>query len=312
MIGPLGALNTFFDRIYTRSKCEKLIKYQARVFEFSDLGIEILPFKISLGGFRTYVETIEQAGESAKALDDFQYLLCKDLENKTLKEQLDKETWTSYIKTRFAANALVLGFRQTLEAFKNDPERQAINLDNIIKDIQNLVRSMAGNVGQKYNTPAGHDAISMAISRVKITHEGRVIDETGIDKLLSSKFDEFEKTQSLILRKISGVEKIIEESQIKSILLQSRIRIYTSETKINSGNHDSWLLGHFSDREVKMGYDARRPVTDKIVESIENNYGTIVYGDPYTGRVRIRNEESEESSLKMSLLKHGLNLYEIL
>ena len=280
----MGILNSILDRIYTRSKCEKLIKYQDRVFEFSGLGVEFSPINISLGGFKTEVKTIETAGESAKALDDFQYQLCKDLENKTLQEQLDKTTWTKYIKTRFAANALVLGFRQTLEAFKNDPERQGHNLNKTVNDIRNLVGSLSNDIDQNYDTQAGRDAISSAISALNITEGEQKIAEHEIDKILLSKFTEFQETQSKILEKIINVEKTFKESQIKFNLLQSNIELYTSESKIRSGNSDCWIRGYFKDGDTKSGYDARRLITDKIIESVEKNRGTIVYGDPYTGK----------------------------
>jgi tetratricopeptide (TPR) repeat protein len=279
----LGFLNSFFDRIYTRSKCEKLLRYQDRSFEFSNFGLEFPSIKISFG-FKTELKTIETAGESAKALDDFQYQLCKDLENKTLEEQLDKPTWIKYIKTRFAANALVLAFRQTLEAFKNDPERQARNLDKIVDDIQKLVRSLSNDINQAYDTQEGRDAISSAIFASNITEGEQKIEEHEIDQVLLSKFKEFEETQSKILEKIINVEKTFKESQIKFNLLQSNIELYTSESKIRSGNSDCWIRGYFKDGDIKSGYDARRPITDKIIESVEKNDGTIVYGDPYTGK----------------------------
>lgn len=198
----MGLLNSILDRIYARSKCEKLIKYQDKVFEFSGFGSEFPAINISLGGFKTEVKTIETAGESAKALDDFQYQLCKDLENKTLQEQLDKSTWTKYIKTRFAANGLVLAFRQTLEAFKNDPEKQGHNLEKIVKDIQNLVRSLSNDIDQNYDTQVGRDAISSAISTSNITEGEQRIEEHEIDQVLSLKFKEFEEIQSKILEGI--------------------------------------------------------------------------------------------------------------
>jgi tetratricopeptide (TPR) repeat protein len=269
-----------------------MIKYQDRVFEFTDIGIQLptdAPIKVSFGGIKTDVKTIEKAEESAKAFDDFQHQLCVDLENKSLKEQLDKETWTKYIKTRFAANALVLTFRETLYAFRNDPSsNHRDNLDGIIKDMRYLVDSLSGDIVQKYNTEPGHDSISAAISRINKIDQENVVDEHQIDELLSDKFEEFEKTQREILKKITEVKAICEESQNKSILEQSKIGLITSEDykKIKSGKRNIWLEEYFDfdDGEIISGYDARRPLTDEVIKSIENNLGTIIFGDPYTGK----------------------------
>jgi tetratricopeptide (TPR) repeat protein len=304
----MGALNAFFDRIYTRSKCQKLLKYQSRQFEFSDLGIEIPPVKISFGGFRTEVKTIEQAGESAKALDDFQYQLCRDLENKTLKEQLDKGTWTKYIKARFAANALILGFRSTLEAFKSDPTGQRKSLDSIIEDIQRFVKCLSGDLDKNYDSPAGIDAVSTAISHANTPGLAISVDEHKIDELLAGKFREFKNIQSNILEKITEVEEIFKESRDRLKLLEYDIKIFTAESKFKPGNIDCWKDGEFTDRDIKSGYDARRPVTDEIIDSVEKNPGTIIYGDPYAGKSILLKRITFELIQKDYVVLYGDNI----
>ena len=64
----------------------------------------------------------------------------------------------------------------------------------------------------------------------------------------------------------------------------SNLRLVSAMTEFGEGSRDCWKLGHFTDRDIKNGYDARRPITDKIINSIENNIGTIVYGKPYYGK----------------------------
>ena len=74
-------------------KCEKLIEYQKRTFDFKGFSAEI-----SLAEFSTEVKIIDTAGEIAKALDNFQFYICNDLSNPTIKEFLTKqETRNSYI-----------------------------------------------------------------------------------------------------------------------------------------------------------------------------------------------------------------------
>ena len=103
--------------------------------------------------------------------------------------------------------------------------------------------------------------------------------------ILCSKFKEFEARQTEILEKITDVERTFRESQIRLGLLQGGVNIITSELKFNPGKKNCWVTGIFTDREIKSGYDARRPITEEIIDSIEKNHGTIIYGEPYTEKV---------------------------
>jgi len=50
------------------SKCQKLIKYQARSLEFGSIGVGIEPITISINNIRTEIENIESASEIAKPI----------------------------------------------------------------------------------------------------------------------------------------------------------------------------------------------------------------------------------------------------
>jgi len=191
----LGKLDSLVDWIYTRSKCERLIKYQDKSITFGEVGIEFRSVKISLGELHTEIKPLQEASEGAKALDDFQYQLCTDLENK----RLDQVTWTKYAKTRLAANALILAFRTTLEAFKNAPSRQeGDNLNKIIKDIQYFVKVICGDINRTYDTADGRGAILLAIGSTDKS-------ETEVDEFLDSKFKEIEERERKILKAISSI-----------------------------------------------------------------------------------------------------------
>jgi ABC-type cobalamin/Fe3+-siderophores transport system ATPase subunit len=58
-------------------------------------------------------------------------------------------------------------------------------------------------------------------------------------------------------------------------------------TEFDNGSRDCWKEGYFRDEDIKSGYDVRRPITDNIIASLENNIGTIVYGKPYYGKSTI-------------------------
>lgn len=53
---------------------------------------------------------------------------------------------------------------------------------------------------------------------------------------------------------------------------------------IGNGDKCCWKSGFFSEREIKSNYDVRRTITDTILESIEENFGTMLYGRPYDGK----------------------------
>jgi hypothetical protein len=54
-----------------------------------------------------------------------------------------------------------------------------------------------------------------------------------------------------------------------------------------------WRTGYFFEEEVRNGYDVRRPVTDAIIESIEINNGTILFGATNTYFKNIRQKTAK-------------------
>ena len=147
--------------------------------------------------------------------------------------------------------------------------------------------SLSNDVVQNYDTLDGRNAISVPISRGNITDEGPVITQNDLDRLYS-KFQQFEETQAKILKEITIVEQTFPELLTRFTLLDSHVQLFTLDRYLRKyarpGNKNCWKTGFFTDREIKNGYDARRPITDTIIESIETNPGTVVYGDPYTGK----------------------------
>jgi hypothetical protein len=161
-------------KFVNRGKCQKLIKYQGRTFEFSGLTAEISGVKVSLGEFSTEVKKIHSAAETAKALDDFQFNLCNSLSNPVLKENLTKEDIRTYTKALMGAQACMLQFRNSLEAFKQDPKGQKDSLDASIKILQSFV----GSVTPELNTEQQRKVVSDAFSSIGI-------DEKEADKVIS-------------------------------------------------------------------------------------------------------------------------------
>jgi hypothetical protein len=170
-------LTSFLDSIIkfvNRGKCQKLIKYQGRTFDFKGLTAEISDARISLGEFSTEIKNIDSIAETAKALDDFQFNLCNSLSNPVLKENLTKEDLRTYTKALMGAQACILQFRDALEAYKQDPTGQRDNLDASIKILQTFV----GSVTPELNTEQQRKVVSEAFSSIGV-------DEKEADKVIS-------------------------------------------------------------------------------------------------------------------------------
>jgi hypothetical protein len=157
-----------------QGKCEKLIKYQNRIFEFKEISTEFPGGKVNFGGFSTELKNIDAIAETSKALDDFHFMMCNDLSNSSLKENLTKEDLRQYTKILLGAHVCILNFRSSLEAFKKDPQNQVSNLDRSIAMIRNYVTSVTpGFINEE-----GHKAISQTLSSANL-------DEKEVDKALS-------------------------------------------------------------------------------------------------------------------------------
>jgi hypothetical protein len=141
-------LNSFL-RYINRGKCEKLIKYRDRSFEFKGIAPELPGSMVRFGELTSEMTNIRSVVEIAVALDDFQYNLCNDLSNPLLKENLSKEELKKYIKALLGAQACILTLRNTLEAFKGDPAGQAENLNNSIRMMRNYLQSVTPDLTEK-------------------------------------------------------------------------------------------------------------------------------------------------------------------
>ena len=121
---------------------ERLIKYQSRTFEFKEISAEFPGAKVNFGGFSTELKNINAIAETAKALDDFHYLMCNDLSNTKLTKNLTKEDLRQYTKILLGAHACILNFRSALEAFNKDPQNQGSSLDRSVAIMRNYVTSV--------------------------------------------------------------------------------------------------------------------------------------------------------------------------
>ena len=104
--------------------------------------------------------------------------------------------------------------------------------------------------------------------------------------LLKNQLDSIKKLHEKLEKDIEQVERTFTEEQTRQNLLQSNLKLVTTLTPFRrEGSRKCWERGYFFDEDVRSGFDARRPIiTDDIIESIENNDGTILFGDAYYGK----------------------------
>lgn len=161
-------------RYINRGRCENLIKYQTRIFEFKETTAEFPGGKITFGGVSTELRNLDSIAETARALNDFHYLMCSDLSNPTLKQNLTSEDLRLYTKILLGAHACILNLRSTLDSYRVDPQNQAQNLDKSVQLIRNYVNSVTPGL----ITEEARKAMSDALSSVGIY-------ERDVDKALS-------------------------------------------------------------------------------------------------------------------------------
>jgi len=122
-------------RILGRSSCERLLKYESRTITFTGLTADAgNTATFGLGSFGTDVKTLRHASETAKILDDYQYVMC------FLMRDVDKKSkeFRDIFKGRVAAITMITAFRMALAASKDDPGKFESQLKELISNMQAL------------------------------------------------------------------------------------------------------------------------------------------------------------------------------
>jgi hypothetical protein len=79
--------------IWIRGKrdCEKLVSYQRNQISFESIGTNAGPVKISIGKFSRKIQVINKATQIAQSLDDYQYLMCSEIERYAKRDPLRRK-----------------------------------------------------------------------------------------------------------------------------------------------------------------------------------------------------------------------------
>jgi hypothetical protein len=127
-----------------RNPCQKLISYQETTWKFSASVDADKSVTVDLG-LEKQVQEVTPATNHAKLLDDFQYLLCKEIERWT--EDVNYVSLLS--KYRIMAIAYIVCLSQILEDIKVDPTNKALkqelvriskSMTRLTEDFGNAVR----------------------------------------------------------------------------------------------------------------------------------------------------------------------------
>ncbi len=111
--------------------CQRLVNYDARVFQFSGLNVKTGPVDFSAGTFDSHLVRVEAAGSIVKMLDAYQFWVCTAAQTLKSKAKRDK-----YAELRINVAGQFLKLYGTLQAFRVDPRGQSKNLDNAIRVMQ--------------------------------------------------------------------------------------------------------------------------------------------------------------------------------
>lgn len=135
----------WLKRLFGRSQCRKLISYQGTSWKFSG-SVDAKTITVDLK-LEKQVKEITPATNHAKLLDDFQYLLCKEMERWTD----DINYVTIFRKYRIIAMAQIFCLAQILEEVKVDPTNKALKKElvritkkttGLTEDFGNAVRDI--------------------------------------------------------------------------------------------------------------------------------------------------------------------------
>ena len=143
----LGVLQTV-ESVLRRKSCEKLVKYQARSIEFKGLSADAgKVVNVNLGSLNTDVKVLQNASETAQAIDNYQYNMC------LIQRDLDKKSkiYNDFVMKRAAAITLITTFQISLTASGDDKGK----FDSQLKELISHMLALADDM--KPEKQPGHD-----------------------------------------------------------------------------------------------------------------------------------------------------------
>ncbi|HEX9907055.1 MAG TPA: hypothetical protein VGB78_01125 [Thermoplasmata archaeon] len=177
----MSLIDDFRKLFRKKIKCGKVIEYQTNTIVFKAISGEIPGVgTIELGEVSRETQKIHTAAELAKALDDYQYLACQDL---NLIPREDPE-WMATVKFRAAALWCITDARVLIEAFKKDPRILADKFDSLLKDMARL-RESAVQRGTDHRTKGVSTEDLQSVRKLKVINPepaSQILKSVGLDE----------------------------------------------------------------------------------------------------------------------------------
>ena len=159
------------------------------------------------------------------------------------------------------------------QAEENSPAKLLEILEKLENNNEQIFSEIKTSISELIQLGAKTEDIQKLGEQIRISNESVI---QNLKQILSEE-----------LKKVSQrLEDSLKSSITELRLLESNLRLVTfnTMTELGTSSSDCWKIGYFSDEDIKSGHDARRPITDDIIASLEENIGTIVYGKPYYGK----------------------------
>lgn len=127
-------------RFLGKPKCEKLIHYDTRSIDMGALSVDVAGAKFSLASFKTSIQKVREASETADSIDDYQYDLC------TISSEYDKgdPERVQCNKWRIGALSLFTSLRMTLASLQADEsDEMKKQLESVVQDMHDYMKAIA-------------------------------------------------------------------------------------------------------------------------------------------------------------------------
>jgi len=161
---------------------------------------------------------------------------------------------------------------------KDDEDQVEVKLAEefvqIIEKLRDEKKKSLEEINEKLNS-----MINTGASKHDIRELGGLIRESNkpVVELIDSQFEKLQK-------RLNELEHSFHESVNRLSLQALNLNIITANTPYSIGERICWKKAKFNDEDIRSRYDWRRPVTDDIIQSIQQHEATVIYGEPYMGK----------------------------
>src|SRR4051812_20656566 len=204
-----------------------------------------------------------------------------------------------------------LKLRETLEEFKDNHKMASQAISRFIEESPWPFNSFLGTVWSGIEKQ-DDSAVKMlqTLKNIEDNNEDAFREIEGkISELISTgaKSEDLTKLGTEIGTSNQSILKLIDDAMVKvsevlgqlennfrkdlqhQRLSRCNLRFVTalSVGAIKPASLNCWRNLLFHDADIQSGYDVRRPIVNRILDSIKNNFGTVIFGEAFVGKSMI-------------------------